>query len=414
MMKLFGMHIGRKEPEKRNVEDPNVPVSSQAFLEFFGVEGTGLTAVTLDNALKVPAFAAGVNFLSSSLANLPLHAFRDTKEGSQRAGRGLQIMLNEACNPEWSSYGARKYFWQQVFTRGRGAFIIERNDAGQPKNLWPVDPNDVSVRIKAGRRVYKIAGREYAASEIIDVPFMLKRDQVSVYSPVVMASKALQLAIAMGDYASGFFAGGGVPPLAMVGPLPAGSEAMKRAIGDIGRAIETARKSGKPVFPMPPGYELKPVGFDPEKGQMTEARRFQIEEIARIFNLPPVFLQDLTRATFANVEHQDLHLVKHLIAQWAKALEDEMNLKLFGMENNRRYVEHSLDGLQRGDFASRMTGMSQAIQNALLTPNEARALENRPALPNGDSLMIQGATVPLGAQPNTEPAPADGGQSNAE
>lgn len=115
--------------------------------------------------------------------------------------------------------------------------------------------------------------------------------------------------------------------------------------------------------------------------------------------MPPVFLQDLTHGTFSNTEQQDLHLVKHLISQWAQAFEEEMNLKLFGQRNGGRYVEHNVDGLLRGDFKTRMEALASGVQNALLTPNEGRALENRPDKPNGDDLMIQGATVPLGTQP---------------
>jgi HK97 family phage portal protein len=175
---------------------------------------------------------------------------------------------------------------------------------------------------------------------------------------------------------------------------------MKRALVRREAAIDEARKSGKPITAIPPGYELKPIGLDPEKGQMVEARRFQVEEIARIYSLPPVFLQDLTNGTFSNTEQQDLFFVKHLVGQWAQALEEEMNLKLFGQRNGGRYVEHNLDGLLRGDFATRMAGLATGIQNAVLTPNEARALENRPAMPEGDDLLIQGATVPLGSQPD--------------
>lgn len=384
--------------ERRSIENPTIPVSSEAFLAFFGVESAALPRVTIDRALQVPAVWAATNFLASSLANLPLHAFRNSRRGSERVRGGLQIVLNEAPNEEWSSYAWRKYMWQQVFTVGRGYSYLERNEAGNVIGIWPVTSSKVSVRWSGSRRIYRIDGRDYPASEIIDMPFMLKADQLNAYSPIVQGTKAIQLALAMNDYASGFFAGGGVPPLALVGPLPQGADGLKRAMADVYRAIESAKTSDKPVFPLPPGHELKPVGFDPAKGQMTEARRFQIEEIARIYSLPPVFLQDLTRGTFSNTEQQDLHLVKHLIAHWAKALEDELNLKLFGQIQNGRYVEHSLDGLQRGDFKSRMEGMAIAIQNGLKTPNEGRALNNDPPLPNGDDLLIQGATVPLGTQ----------------
>lgn len=399
-MRLFGFDITRQRAETRSVEDPTMPVSSDAFLQYFGVDSGSIPAVTLDNALQVPAFLAAVNFLASSLANLPLHAFRDNKGEVKRLGGTLQAILNEAPNPEWSSYGARKYIWQQVFTYGRGVMIIERSDAGQPTALYPVDPLDVTVRLVSGRREYKINGKRHAAADIIDVPFLLKRDQAASYSPVKLAAKTIQLSLAMTKYASGFFAGGGVPPLALVGPLPQGPEAMKRAMADVGRAIDAAKSAEKPLFPLPPGHELKQIGFDPAKGQMTDARRFQIEELARVFNLPPVFLQDLTHGTFSNTEQQDLHFVKHVVAQWAKAFEDELNLKLFGAARRERYVEHSLDGLLRGDIASRMDALSSAIQNALLTPNEGRALDNRAPLPNGDELLIQGATVPLGSQAN--------------
>lgn len=410
-MKLFGFDIRR---EKRNAEDPRVPVSSEAFLTFFGVSNDSLPAITVDRALQVPAFAAAVNFLSASMANLPLHVYRSRKDSTERAGGNIQKLLNEAPNPEWSSFAWRKYMWQQVFTGGRGISYLVRNDVGNVVGIYPVEPTKVTIKIDGLRRIYRIDARDYPSSEIIDIPFLLKRNQIDSYAPIVIGAKALQLALAMGDYASHFFAGGGIPPLALTGPLPQGAEAMKRAMNDIHRAIDAAKSSSKPLFPMPPGHELKPVGFEPEKGQMTDARRFQVEEIARIFNLPPVFLQDLTHGTFSNTEQQDLHLVKHLIAQWAKAFEDELNLKLFGQLNNSRYVEHSLDGLQRGDFASRMSGLSQAIQNAIMTPNEARALENRPPLENGDDLLIQGATVPLGAQPadtGTDPSPNDTGQA---
>ncbi|MNH97725.1 Phage portal protein [compost metagenome] len=147
---------------------------------------------------------------------------------------------------------------------------------------------------------------------------------------------------------------------------------------------------------------------------MIEARRFQVEEIARAYQLPPVFLQDLSRATFSNAEQQDLHLVKHLIGQWAKALEDEMNLKLFGRGGNR-YIEHNLDGLLRGDFKTRMEGWGLAIQNGIRTPDEVREKENLP-LKGGeaDKLHIQGATVPLGQQqkPQATPKPANDNQED--
>jgi HK97 family phage portal protein len=375
-------------------------------LAFFGLDSSALPTATPENAMKVPAYSSARNFLSSSLANLPLHAYRTENGQAKRLGGALQRLLNEAPNAEWSSYGARKYFWSGVFgERGRGLLWIERG-IREPLALWPMDPTKTTVKRVGVRKVYEWndngVKKTYDAADVIDVPFLLKADQLSTYSTLSNGTRAIQLALAMNDYGSQVFANGGVLPLAVVGPPGTGPDATKRMIGDISRLIDQAKQEGKQLFPLPSGYDIKPVGFDPEKGQMTEARRFQIEEIARVFNLPPVFLQDLTHGTFSNTEMQDIAFVKHVVSQWAKALEDEINLKLFGAENNRRFVEHSLDGLLRGDFLSRMQAHGQAVQNAIRTPNEVRALENLPPKTGGDDLLIQGATVPVGTQQNTQ------------
>ncbi|HXH52545.1 MAG TPA: phage portal protein [Sphingomicrobium sp.] len=394
LARLFG-----SEQRANPLEDPNVPVSAsyEDLLGFFGIT-TGradMPRVTIESALEVPAVFDAVSFLSRTLAALPLHAFRKSAEGEpSRTDGSLQMLLNEAPNPEWSSFAWRQYMWQQVFTGGRGPTWIERAGT-KPVGLWPMDPTRTTVRRQGGRKIYRFGNKEYPAADVIDVPFMLKPNQLDAYGPIAKGSKAIALAIAMNDFAGTFFSGGGVPPLALEGPLPQGVDGLKRAQADIKRAIDLAKKSGSPFFGMPPGHELKPIGTDPEKGQMTEARLFQIQEIARLFGLPPVFLQDLSKGTFSNTEQQDLQLVKHLIAHWARAFEDELNLKLFGQRRRSQYVEHNLDGVMRGDLKSRLEAMARAINSSLLTPDEARALDNRPAKPGGDRLYIQGATVPL-------------------
>lgn len=386
-------------PETRIVSEiPGIERPGANILQVYGLSDASLPAVTIETALTCPPVFAAVSFLSRSLAALPLHVWRKTAAGPEKVKGGLETLVHEAPNAEWTSFKLRQYFWQQVFTGGRGLIWIERSGSNIT-GLYPMDPARTKVsRDAAGRTSYVMNSQIYPAADVIDVPFMLKNDGLAHYGPITMGAKAIQLALAMNDYGSRFFAGGGVPPLALEGPLPAGAEAIKRAMSDIMRSVESARSEQKPVFPMPPGYKLTQVGFDPEKGQMTDGRRFQIEEIARIYGLPPVFLQDLTHGTFTNTEQQDLHLTKHGLGQWAQAFEEELNLKLFGQRNGGRYTEHNLDGLLRGDFKTRMEALASGVQNALLTPNEGRALENRPDKPNGDDLMIQGATVPLGTQ----------------
>lgn len=381
----------------------------QALMQLFGVlDGQGsLPLVSVTAALQVPAVFAAVTFLSRTLAALPLQTFETGENGARIDDEQAQL-LSQAPNEEWSGFAWRRYHWQQVFTGGRGMSWIER--AGdRVMAIWPMDPAKTVIGRRDGRKYYRFEGREYAAADVIDTPFMLKSDQIGAASPIATCNKAISLAIAMTDFAGGFFVGGGVPPLALEGPLPSGAEAYGRASADIKRAIDLAKKSGSPFFGMPPGHSLKPIGTEPAKGQMTEARLFQIQEIARAYQLPPAFLQDLSTGSFANTEQQDLHLAKHNIGQWARAFEDELNLKLFGWRGRTRRVKHNLDALQRGDFKSRIEGLARAIQSGQITPDEARALEDRPPDPNGrgDRLYIQGATVPLGTVLAGKAGPGD-------
>lgn len=402
LQKWFGG--GEAPSEDRSIENPSIPVSASFddWLGFFGVldRNSALPLVSIEAALQVPAVWCIVNFLSRTLAALPLHTFQAGENG-ERVDDGPAQLLSFAPNEEESSFAWRCYHWQQVFTGGRGMSWIER--AGdRAVAIWPMDPAMTEVVRRDGRKIYRFDGREYPARDVIDTPFMLKRDRLGAHSPIAKCNKAISLAIAMGDFAGGFFSGGGVPPLALEGPMPSGPDAFKRAQADIQRAIDNAKQANLPFFGMPPGHKLSPVGFEPAKGQMTEARLFQVQEVARIWQMPPVFVGDLSKGTFSNTEQQDLQLVKHLVGQWAKAFEDEITLKLYGWRNPSRKAKHNLDGLQRGAFKDRIEALARAILTGQLMPDEARALENRPPDPNGQGsrLYVQQATVPLGTDPS--------------
>jgi HK97 family phage portal protein len=370
-MGLVDRILGR-EQRANPLENPTIPLSASYddWLGFFGIATgkTQLPLVTIERALEVPAVLAATSFLPRTLAALPLHSYRKTAEGEpQRTDGDLQMLLNEAPNPEWTSFGWRQYFWHQVFTGGRGVTWIER--AGHKVvALWPMDPTRTSVRRQGGRKIYRFDNKEYPAADVVDVPFLLKPNQLDAYGPIAKGKKAIGLAIAMNDFAGTFFAGGGVPPLALEGPMPQGPDAFKRAQADIQRAIDMAKQAGTPFFGMPPGHALKAIGIDPDKGQMTEpgcsrSRRSPGSTVCR-----PHSCRTSAAGTFSNTEQQDLQLVKHLIAHWAKALEDELNLKLFGQRRRSQYVEHNLDGIMRGDFKSRLEGDRRRYPNGAADP----------------------------------------------
>lgn len=395
---------------RATLESPSVPLSDVGAWRMMMEEWHGVAGVTVthETALEVPAVWCAINFIANTIASLPLQVFRKAEKGRDTVENDpLYGILHDAPNDELTSFMWRKGMMTNVLLRGRGVSFIERNKAGRIMNIWPLDTDKLTIERKNGRKLYHYddGGRKvtYAASEVIDLTFMLKPDGVSHVDPVTKLKGAVGLALALDEYARKFFANGGVPPLALYGPMPSPAAAT-RAAQDVDKAVRDANAERRNVMIMPTGHELKPVGVDPQKSQMVEARRMQIEEIARIFGIPPVFLQDLTHGTFSNTEQQDLNLVKHLIAQWVKAWEQELNLKLFSARNRTKFVEFNLDGLLRGDFATRMAGYATAIQNAINTPDEVRSMENWPTQGGeAEKLHIQGATVPLGMQ--MKPAP---------
>ncbi len=399
---------------RASLENPSVPLSDvNAWRTLMGQwHGVAGVVVTHETALEVPAVWCAVNFIANTIASLPLQVFKKSGEGRDTVESDpLYGILHDAPNDELTSFMWRKGMMINVLLRGRGVSFIERNKAGRVMNIWPLDTDKLTIERKSGRKLYHYddGGRKvtYAANEVLDLTFMLKPDGVSHVDPVTKLKGAVGLSLALDEYARKFFANGGVPPLALYGPMPSPAAA-SRASQDVEKAVRDANAERRNVMIMPTGHELKPVGVDPDKSQMVESRRLGIEEIARIYGIPPVFLQDLTHGTFSNTEQQDLALTKHLISQWVKAWEQELNLKLFSARNRTKFVEFNLDSLMRGDFRTRMEGYAKGIQNGIYTPDEVRAMENWPSKGgDADKLHIQGATVPLGMQTTAARQPAN-------
>lgn len=404
---MFGL-FRKKQPEERAV---TATQSSATALQIFRPElfdaMSETTVVTVERALGVPAVWAAVNFIAGTIAGLPLIVYRREGDSRRRVTTGVAPILHDAVNDELTSFNWRKYTFERVLTTGRAFTFIERNAQGRVMNLWPLEPEKVTVERRGGALVYKYDGRSrYEANEIIDLAFMMDSDGLTHRSPIYTNKEAIGRAIAATRYGSKYLSGGGVPPFAVTGNFQSGA-ALKRAGDDLAEAVKKAAEENRLALTLPSGLEIKPIGGDPEKNQLVETQRFSVEEIARIYSIPPTFLQDLTHGTFSNTEQQDLHFVKHTLKRWIEQAEQEINLKLFG-RGAKQYVEFSVDGLLRGDFATRMSGHSVAIQNAIRTPNEVRALENLPAMDGGDSLMVQGATVPI-EQQSQQP---DGGDND--
>lgn len=397
----MGLFDRLRKPENRNLENPNAPISADNFLQVMGWGDMYASAgvnVNVDTALGVPAIWTAVNFIAGTIAGLPLQVYRRMPDGGrEKAQVELATMLHDAVNDGMSSFEWRKYSFEQVLTGGRSVTYIERDNTGRIINLYPLDPTKVRVELlQNGHKIYRSNAKVHEARDVLDIPFMLKPNMVDSRGPVSTNKDAIGMAIAASRYGSKAFQSGGIPPAVLQGPFSSGAAAA-RASEDIAATTLKLAKEGRPIMALPMGHELKTIGLSPENMQLIELQRFSIEQIARIYSLPPVFLQDLTHGTFSNVEQQDLHFVKHTVKRWVEQFEQEMNLKFFG-RGSEFYVEMNMDGLLRGDLKTRMEAYATAIQNGIRTPNEVRISENMPVKDNADDLLIQGATVPLGSQ----------------
>ena len=142
-----------------------------------------------------------------------------------------------------------------------------------------------------------------------------------------------------------------------------------------------------------------PIGISPEQAQFLETRKFQINEIARIFRVPPHMVGDLEKSSFSNIEQQSLEFVKYTLEPWVIRWEQSIQRTLLSTHEKARYfVKFNLEGLLRGDYQSRMNGYATARQNGWMSANDIRELENLDRIPTeegGDLYLINGNMLPL-------------------
>lgn len=399
--------------ERRSLENPRKSLSDASQWEgWVRQSATGIN-VTEAAFLSVPAVWQALNVISGTLAHLPMHLYRRTDDEAVKVSskNPLYRLVHDRANDVQTSFAWRKWVGTRLGIDGRAISIIAYDAASRPRGFIPVEWSRVKVEqgVDDGNRLvrkYIVDSRtEYDATDVLDFMLFPKANGYDHYTPFEVFRNPVGLVLAAEQYASTMFAAGGVPPLALTGPALS-PDAATRAAKDINGKIKAANKFRENVLNVPAGHDIKVLGFDPSKQQLLELRQFQISEVARIFNVAPSLLHDLTTGTYSNVEQQNLSFAQHTMVPLCEMIEQEMNAKLFAKTNTNNFVEFNLDGLQRGDFATRMAGMAQAVQTALRTPNEARALDNLPPMEGGDRLLIQGATVPLsdaGKTPTVEP-----------
>lgn len=400
-MSIFsGLFRSRDKPQNKTAG------SSYAF--FMGGSTSG-KSVTERSAMQMTAVYACVRILAEAIAELPLHLYRYTDAGGKEKAidHPLYLLLHDEPNPEMSSFVFRETLMTHLLLWGNAYAQIIRNGKGEVVALYPLMPNKMTVdRDEKGQLYYSYQRSNDEAipdsgkvilkpSDVLHIPG-LGFDGLVGYSPIAMAKNAIGMAIACEEYGAKFFANGAAPSgvLEHPGTIKDPSkvrEAWQSQFGGSGN-------SGK-VAVLEEGMKYTPISISPEQAQFLETRKFQINEIARIFRVPPHMVGDLEKSSFSNIEQQSLEFVKYTLDPWVIRWEQSLSRALFSQDEKKNYFfKFNVEGLLRGDYASRMTGYATARQNGWMSANDIRELENLDRIPaeeGGDLYLINGNMLPL-------------------
>ncbi len=401
------------KPEVRQRPDVTfTPARNSSFLEILGYGNADTPSISHEQALGVPAVWCAINFLAGTVAGLPLRVYEEDANGRRTpvrrtAANPIVDILQNQINQEDTTFQWLFDAMVDILTDGRSTTYIERDRLGRVTNLFPLEEPSVERR-PDGSRWYRQGSKGtnvYPASDVIDLTFLRKDDRISARSPLTQCAIALSKAYHANAYGAKTFASGGIPPMVLSGPIVSG-DAAKRASADVAKATQQLANERKSILAMPDGHKLEPVGHDPSKMQLLDAQEFAVQEIARIFGIPPNFLHDLSRATYSNVEETSLNLVRYTLRRWTEMIEAELRLKLFP-RGSARFAEFDLDKIARGDMMSRVAANAQAINTGQQTVNEIREKDSLAPVPGGDTPLVQGAMTSLDNAINPpDPAPA--------
>ena len=400
---LKGIFRSRDKPQNRTVG------SSYAF--FMGGSTSG-KPVNERSAMQMTAVYSCVRILAEAVAGLPLHLYKYTDTGGKEKAidHPLYQLLHDEPNPEMSSFVFRETLMTHLLLWGNAYAQIIRNGKGEVLALYPLMPNKMSVdRDEDGQLYYTYqrsneeahtmegASVKLKPTDVLHIPG-LGFDGLVGYSPIAMAKNAIGMAIACEEFGAKFFANGAAPSGVLEHPGTIKDPARVRDAWQ--SQFGGSSNSGK-VAVLEEGMKYTPISISPEQAQFLETRKFQINEIARIFRVPPHMVGDLEKSSFSNIEQQSLEFVKYTLDPWIIRWEQSMMRVLLSVDEKKEYfVKFNLEGLLRGDYQSRMNGYSIARQNGWMSANDIRELENLDRIPaeqGGDLYLINGSMLPLGS-----------------
>ena len=423
-MSIFtGLFRSRDKPQNRT--------SGSSYSFFMGGSTSG-KQVNERTSMQMTAVYSCVRILSEAVASLPLNVYRYTDTGGKEKAfdHPLYRLLHDEPNPEMSSFIFRETLMTHLLLWGNAYAQIIRNGKGEVIALYPLMPDRMTVdRDSNGGLYYKYRKSNddaptmesgvvsLAPSDVLHVPG-LGFDGLVGYSPIAMAKNAIGLAIAAEEYGSKFYANGAAPSGVLEHP---GTLKDPTRVRDSWNSTFGGSTNSHKVAVLEEGMKYTPISISPNEAQFLETRKFQINEIARIFRVPPHMVGDLEKSSFSNIEQQSLEFVKYTLDPWVIRWEQALYRTLLSEEEKKTYFfKFNVEGLLRGDYQSRMQGYATARQNGWMSANDIRELEDLDRIPaelGGDLYLINGNMLPLesaGAFANISPTTTEKEETNEE
>lgn len=381
--------------------------SAYSFL--FGPTTSGKT-VNERTAMQTTAVYACVRILAEAIASLPLSVYQATGLGKEKAiNHNLYHLLHDEPNSEMTSFVFRETLMSHLLLWGNAYAQIIRDQNGKVLSLYPLLPNKMSVNRDSRGNIYYVYTRDsddtpslagygefyLSDHEVLHIPG-LGFDGLIGYSPIAMAKNAIGMSLATEEYGASFFANGATPGGVLEHP---GIVKDPQRVRESWNSVYQGTKNAHKVAVLEEGMKYQSISISPEQAQFLETRKFQINEIARIFRVPPHMVGDLEKSSFSNIEQQSLEFVKYTLDPWVTRWEQAMQKALLLPGEKSQYsIKFNVDGLLRGDYQSRMSGYAIARQNGWMSANDIRELENMNLISpeeGGDIYMVNGNMLKL-------------------
>lgn len=399
---LFGFGQARDKP---------VDKAADAGYSFLFGRTTSGKPVNEKTAMQTTAVYACVRILAEAVASLPLHVYEYQDDGGKKLvhDHPLYYLLHDEPNPEMTSFVFRETLMSHLLIWGNAYAQIIRDGAGRVLGLYPLLPDKMEVQRDDRGNIYYVYSRnsdenptfkEYGniklkAEDVLHIPG-LGFDGLIGYSPIAMAKNAVGMTLACEEYGASFFANGANPGgvLEHPGVLKDPSK-VRESWNSVYRGVSNAHK----IAVLEEGMKYQQIGIPPEEAQFLETRKFQINEIARLYRIPPHMVGDLDKSSFSNIEQQSLEFVKYTLDPWVIRWEQSLQRSLLlPGEKGKYFIKLNVDGLLRGDYQSRMNGYAVGRQNGWFSTNDIREMENMNPIPDeegGNLYLINGAMTKL-------------------